>query len=561
MNTAMEVTALTPSDHGADRRVWRPYAVVAGWVAVALPFALEIVTVLRANHAWIVQRLPDDAFYYLEVGRRLGRGEGFTFDGIHETNGFHLLWQFLVAPLSRLFTSGDGYVKAALVLGVILSFVALVLVVRVVARAAGTGAALFGAIAVVHTGAISAWSNGMEGPVVLLTVALVLTALARWAAAPSNGTAMLVGALSAGTVLARFDMAAVIWIVPVAMAWRARSVRWLGRWTLGAAVVAVPVSVWWWVRWRNLLSTSATVKDGWSAQFVQERFGGRATTDYVRFVVETARSYVEARFRSLQPGDGIERIIRWSFLGVATIGAAGAWRDRSRGPLSPTKWSPTNWSPTTWSIATVAVVVALKAMVDVVSAPLWANAWYAAPQQLMVPFGVGVFAWLAVRRCAAWSVPAAVALAAVLVLVLLPPDPLSFTRSAHRPYNDGRWQDELVGAADWVRTEGPEGRYGAFDAGLLGFEVDGSRPLVNLDGLVNNYDMARLVVDQRPVGDLLAYNRIDYLVNRLDPVRLEADYSCAEPLWRSSNAVPYGDGTSEVTEGYVWVLDVRGCHT
>jgi hypothetical protein len=544
---------LTPSAadrRGADPRSWRPFAVAVGWVAVVLPFVSEILTIVRADQAWLVQRLPDDAFYYLEVGERLGRGEGFTFDGIHETNGFHVLWQLLLVPISWVAPDGPAYVKAVLVVGVVLSLAALLLVVRVVARAAGIGAALFGAFVVVHAGSIAAWTNGMEGPAVVLTLALVLTALDLWARDPDGLHAVFVGVASATTVLARFDLAAVVWVVPVAMALRARSARPVVRWAVGAAAIGLPIGAWWLARWRHVLTTSATVKEAALGDYIDSRFGGRVSTGYARYLWDTAFDYAVARFRSLQPGEGLPRVVRWGILGVAFVGAMGAWGDRKRGPLSPT----------TWAITTVAVVVALKAVVDVVAAPLWANAWYAAPQQLAFPLAIGVFAWLALRRCAAWSVPVAFALAAILILVLLPPNLLAFTRSADRHYIDGRWQDELAGAAAWVRTQGPDGRYGAFDAGLLGFELDGAHELVNLDGLVNNYDVAELVADRAPSVELVRYNEVDYVVNRLTDERRAAQFACATPIWQSPRPVPYGDASQgSVSEAYLWVLDVRAC--
>jgi hypothetical protein len=41
--------------------------------------------------------VPDDAFYYLCVGRNIADGFGPTFDGVHATTGFHPLWQAIVA--------------------------------------------------------------------------------------------------------------------------------------------------------------------------------------------------------------------------------------------------------------------------------------------------------------------------------------------------------------------------------------------------------------------------------------------------------------------------------
>src|SRR5215831_4777147 len=42
---------------------------------------------------WVVN---DDTFYYLEIAQRASFGEGFTFDGIHATNGFQPAWGFIL---------------------------------------------------------------------------------------------------------------------------------------------------------------------------------------------------------------------------------------------------------------------------------------------------------------------------------------------------------------------------------------------------------------------------------------------------------------------------------
>jgi hypothetical protein len=47
----------------------------------------------------LISRFTDDTFYYLQVARHVAEGDGFTFDGLHGTNGFQPLWQFLLVPL------------------------------------------------------------------------------------------------------------------------------------------------------------------------------------------------------------------------------------------------------------------------------------------------------------------------------------------------------------------------------------------------------------------------------------------------------------------------------
>ena len=47
----------------------------------------------------ILRFVPDDAFYYLEIARRLRTAGRSTFDGINATNGYHPLWLLFLIPL------------------------------------------------------------------------------------------------------------------------------------------------------------------------------------------------------------------------------------------------------------------------------------------------------------------------------------------------------------------------------------------------------------------------------------------------------------------------------
>src|SRR5207249_52514 len=57
---------------------------------------------LSGNGSNLAATFHDDAFYYFQIARHLAQGRGFTFDGIHPTNGFHPLWLFLLVPIYRI---------------------------------------------------------------------------------------------------------------------------------------------------------------------------------------------------------------------------------------------------------------------------------------------------------------------------------------------------------------------------------------------------------------------------------------------------------------------------
>jgi hypothetical protein len=68
--------------------------------------ALQVLFVLFAARAYLLR--VDDAYYYFGIARRVVESGKFTFDGIHLTNGFQPLWQFVLI----------GFTWAAYALGI-----------------------------------------------------------------------------------------------------------------------------------------------------------------------------------------------------------------------------------------------------------------------------------------------------------------------------------------------------------------------------------------------------------------------------------------------------------
>jgi len=69
-------------------------AAVGLLAAVGLAGAVPFLSIDR-----LVSVLHDDAFYFFQVARNLASGRGFTFDGLHATNGFQPLWLFVISPV------------------------------------------------------------------------------------------------------------------------------------------------------------------------------------------------------------------------------------------------------------------------------------------------------------------------------------------------------------------------------------------------------------------------------------------------------------------------------
>lgn len=83
-----------------------------------------IIYVLLSDFTEIIFRVPDDASYYLKIAENYNSGKGFSFDGIHQTNGFQPLWQYMIVALTYVFsTNHEQTMRMVLILQVILLFI------------------------------------------------------------------------------------------------------------------------------------------------------------------------------------------------------------------------------------------------------------------------------------------------------------------------------------------------------------------------------------------------------------------------------------------------------
>lgn len=534
---------------------------VAAVAFVVFPFLTQALRILGANWTWLYQQLPDDAFYYLVIARNFAGGDGFSFDRINETNGFHPLWQALLIPLARVFPGDVGYARAVLVLGLVMLLAAALITVHVVRGWLGFWPAILGGAAVGYGTTAFTWTvNGMEGAVVVLTLTLTMWGLARFDRERTAWSAALVGLACCGVVLARFDMAAVVWIVPVAMLVRTRRWSLLGWWAVGIAALGLPLGIWWLARWGHLLTVSASVKRVGLGRSMEQRYGGRLTGGYLSYLWDVAThtgsdaysgALPRARSTVVRGVTGV-LVIVLSFAG-AVLGVLGLRRHLESD-------EPRLASPQGWAVVVALVVVGAKTAFDVVNVPPWAATWYSAPVRFALAGIIGVLVWnalAALAERARWAAFTAGGLLGVLVVAGSLSGTLSTDQQAR---TDGRWWDEVDRAADWIVAEGPTGRFGARDAGILGYRLGSERSVVNLDGLVNDYDFGEIVKADASLLERIRYADVEFFVGRLQEHELP-DLPCASVLWTSPHVVSYESPLRDTSrsDGYVYVLDTRGC--
>jgi hypothetical protein len=549
-----------PETPGAEQR-WLRRAIIAGWSLVGLVYAIEAATIMRANRLWLAHRMPDDALYYLEVARHVVRGQGPTFDGIHHTNGFHPLWEAMATGLALVFRGGDTLIKAALLANLALSLVAVVLVYRLLRRLVGPLAATAAVVVGIHgTAALVSWDNGMEGAALLAALALLLTVLDRFARRPDAAGAALVGGASALVVLTRVDMATVIWLVPVWMAWRCRRASWSRRARLAVAWAAAaggPVAAWAafnlvWVA--HVLPVSGSLKlasmSRWAALY-----GGRFTPGYAAWVLSFVRPYL-----GTLAGSADAQGVPWLPLtGLALAGAVLAATGRAR---PGRKGIPSRGDGVTRDVLQLGLaLVAAKAVADLAVLPFWAEGWYSAPPRLAAGLLIGLGAYRCIEFFVRHARVVGVGLAALAIVAVVPRDGLRFVHASSEQANPSAWQDADVEAVAWISAHGPVGVYGSPDAGVLGYYLDPGRPVVNLDGLINDYRYASMLTRLVPALERYQAEGVRYLVGRLGTPGSASVPSCAVQLWRSSHEVFYGASRDSpaITKVPIRVYDLGGC--
>lgn len=213
---------------------------VVAWALLLGLFPLARLAVFLGKPAALQQReFMDDFYYYALIARSLADGEGSTFTGVVETNGYQPLWQFLLVPLAWL-ADGDAFLRLTYGLETALFGVTVAMAYLIARRARASLAGAYAAAYAVGLGTCAGnlFFQGMEIVVVLpllLAVVhrvLVLDDPARTSRAVLDG--LVLGGLMFLLVMARLDTLAFVGALGLALLLS----RWWGPARLGTLLVA-----------------------------------------------------------------------------------------------------------------------------------------------------------------------------------------------------------------------------------------------------------------------------------------------------------------------------------
>jgi hypothetical protein len=381
----------------------------------------------------LVKLVPDDGFYYLEIARRIGAGEGSTFDGVHPTNGYHPLWLLLLVPLAPIMEASRlDAVRVSLLLGGAALVGTAALVYKTTQRLAPSYAAL--APLWLACTLMVASVYGMEAPLAALLAASLWYAVSRGYPRGLLG-GLGFGLLGAALFLARLDAVLIVAAVNLVWAWFVLKREAEPRPFVAAVLVQGAVGV-------GYLAVNQVLFDAWmpiSATIKASRQGGTS----LRW---------------------LSSLMAW--LGLGSAGLAAVVLVVTRGALP-------------WSIA-------LGTLASMLSIALGGgretyNWYFTLPVlggALLLPIGVALLRQ--VRRLPVRALVWVVALGLLAVALRGKTRPTGF--------------QEKIERAQWLAAHAPPGTvFAEGDCGILAYIS--RRPFVNLDGLTSSPDFLQATDD------------------------------------------------------------------
>ena len=153
----------------------------------------------------------DDGFFYFKVARNVAHGQGFTFDGINRTNGFHPLWMAVCTVVYTIFrTDLILPLRIIVIIGGILNGLSAIFLFKILTRVLNEWVAVTLAIlwAVIPSITGVTTMQGMETGLSIFLLLLLIERAQAWFfvnTRPTIKQLFLFGIIAALAILARLD--------------------------------------------------------------------------------------------------------------------------------------------------------------------------------------------------------------------------------------------------------------------------------------------------------------------------------------------------------------------
>jgi len=191
------------------------FATILVLIALSSLFLIAAIGPVRST---LLNFIPDDAFYYFELARRMALGQGPTVDGINRTNGYHPLWLLVLLPFgSMMNVSREIGLRFAMTLGIFMLAAAVFIMRTVAARLVPNHTSL--ALLVPASALTFAAIYGLESPLAAFLLSVMLWQIARFEKSQNIKSAVAVGLFAGLLVLARLDSA--VYVLALDLSWAA----------------------------------------------------------------------------------------------------------------------------------------------------------------------------------------------------------------------------------------------------------------------------------------------------------------------------------------------------
>jgi hypothetical protein len=543
----------------------RRFPVGAGLVFLLIAGCYQLISAFQSvqflNQYVIVL---DDAYYYFQIARNFALRGWATFDGLHAASGIQILWGVILFGVARLFGGRIEFLRATLVLCVILNVLAGFLLWKLGEKLYSRGLGEF-AVVIWAGFMFGLWPTmiGMEYSLHILVI--ITTFMTCWAviSQPSKVSAWQLGLLGVLLTLnywTRLDSAVysvLIYLLVAIVLWRAFAGRlsYLAHLAVltGAPLIGAIGYVW---ASFSLAGTfmpiSGLVKSYYAAQHFKAYGLTTALAGHVLWWLE-----VEFQgLRDLASSIFTPEFLRSPFAPIPFVlllmatawGAREVYRERT---TNPRRLRAAQFLGLFWLFGAIHVVVVVATIGHFAHIVQLYWGW----QFVTWCLWGGLLAEMAFSKIPSPSMHR-VAIGAALTIFVV-----AHVWSAAETYF-GRIDPDLnnrrTEIAQWINANLPaDARIGAWNAGVLGYFTD--RTVVNLDGLANDGAFLSFLESGKPISQYLMREQINYVVD-IDEQDLSMPYQAS---WDHSstfrNMLPWRDVDKLYDDGSLplYVLRMR----
>lgn len=482
------------------RKNWE-WMLFGGVLLVSLGIRLSLVS--GSSTFLLTHLLPDDAYYYFQLGRQAASGHGSTFDGVHLTNGYHPLWMWVNTAAFYVIhaTSSEAPIRFLLCLTSLLDVAIGCGVYFLLRRAsmARVWAILGMALYLLNPWTIANSVNGMESTLAnaFLCATLCLGVVFLQAQSFHRRWLVLLSFSAVLTIFSRIDYALYIAVLGMVIFFLDHH-RWSRSWYVaaflpGGALLAV------WAAASMHVFGAIIPQSGFAFSEVNRALFFYKERSWFTVVAWCFYQWARSLFLAAQTS-GVS-VGLWVILGVYLIS------------LIVRRIRRIHISPVMWLVGSM--VVAFIGYTFLQGAVRWSGReWYFTLGTFLFPLS----SCFLISRLPMHRLKVRVFLVALLILSVgsfLLTNPLSGARYIH--------QQEILDAAYFLRDHLPhDTRIGMFNAGVLGFYAQ--QQVVNLDGVVNT--SAYRALHQHAMKDYLKKEGIQYVLD----YQIAIDYRYA-PFW------------------------------